>query len=156
MKRHAEVRRRLKGAEPAARLLPEHEWWSRQTWAHFRYVVLDHLRQFGAHSLDELAGSPPEILGLQLSRASRLMRLAGDGWKFLATAVLPLGAFLGLKMEVNNWDWAFGAFALLVASIIAWAIVAIRRRAIGELVQQMERHSHRGGADSNPRSPRGL
>jgi hypothetical protein len=141
-------------------------------------VVLDHLRQFGAHSLDELAGSPPEILGLQLSRAeleatlesarrrrlierldagsgsgriepadewiltdagwsmlhhgaSRLMRLAGDGWKFLATAVLPLGAFLGLKMEVNNWDWAFGAFALLVASIIVWATVAIRRRAIG-------------------------
>lgn len=69
MKRHTEIRQRLDGAEPAAKLLPEDEFWSPRTWAHFRYAVLAHLGKEGAHTLDELAESPPEILGLPLSRA---------------------------------------------------------------------------------------
>ena len=63
-------RLQVRGAprEPAARLLPQEEIWRPLTWAHFRYVVLRHLRVEGAHTLDDLACEPPEVLGLSLSR----------------------------------------------------------------------------------------
>lgn len=54
--------------EPAERLLPPEEIWRPLTWTHFRYVVLQHLRVEGAHTLDDLANEPPEVLGLSLSR----------------------------------------------------------------------------------------
>jgi hypothetical protein len=53
--------------EPAGRLLPEEERWRPRTWARFRRVVLVHLRDEGAHSLDELVADPPGVLGLPLS-----------------------------------------------------------------------------------------
>jgi len=57
-----------KPREPAARGLPVEENWRPRTWAHFRYLVLRQLHKQGAHTIAQLAGNPPETLGLPLNR----------------------------------------------------------------------------------------
>jgi len=55
--------------EPARALLPEDERaWRQATWRHFRFVLIRHLQTEGAHSLGELVGDPPVVLGLKLNR----------------------------------------------------------------------------------------
>ncbi len=55
--------------EPPRALLPEDERdWRPATWRHFRFVLIRHLQDEGAHSLDELVREPPAVLGLELNR----------------------------------------------------------------------------------------
>jgi len=57
-----------KSAGAAARLLRSEKHWGRRTWRHFEHTVLTTLRERGAHSVDELAEEPPEVLFVPMVR----------------------------------------------------------------------------------------
>ena len=104
--RYAAIKRRLRALEasrePAARLLPAGEHWRPRTWAHFRYIVLGHLQVEGAHSLRDLAGDPPEVLGQPLS--SRELRAVLESCRrhgFVAR--LDPGSASGALLPDDEW-----------------------------------------------------
>lgn len=65
---------------PAKRFLPSEESWRPRTWRHFRYALLRHLQDQGAHSLEDLTADPPEVLHLGLNR-TELLAVIDSSWR---------------------------------------------------------------------------
>jgi hypothetical protein len=76
-------------ADPANRYLPENEEWRPQTWVSFRYAVLRRLKECGAHSVEELASAPPELLYLELNRNEILAALDSARRRGLVRTIDP-------------------------------------------------------------------
>jgi hypothetical protein len=86
----------------AARYLPEDENWRPQTWRHFRYSVLQRLRDHGAQSIDEIAAAPPWVLFLPLNRAELFAIV--DSARRLGL-IAPLDSTASAEMLSRNTQW---------------------------------------------------
>jgi hypothetical protein len=89
-------------AEPAAQYLPHGESWSPRTWKHFRFCVLRHLHDHGAHTLDELAAASPKALFLPLSRSEILAALDSARRRGEVTRLAP-GAETARIAPEDEW-----------------------------------------------------